>query len=168
MLLWWKMCLVSRSSRTTEGSVKCYQSAIWIIEFCWICLCSVSLFSASSRIIMLHGFHPQADARHKISPRYYLLFLLSLLSAAYIQFTYRLVSVLNVPSLSGLSRDFFFSANMLGASCRSQTFIVTLQFGAETIYFCYAWKMNAISDMPMATGYCTVCDTHLKLVWTFY
>lgn len=41
------------------------------------------------------------------------------------------------------------SVSMLRANCRSQTFIVTLRFWAETLHFCFTWKMNVLSDFRM-------------------
>ncbi len=101
----------------------------------------------SSHIIMLEGLYPRAD--RMISPQYYLLFLLSLLSVAYTQFTYWLVSVvLNTSGLSGLWRERLFCEHV-----KSQLQVTNIYrhfaIGAETFHFFYTWKMNVLSDIAI-------------------
>lgn len=61
------------------------------------------------------------------------------------------------------------SVSMLRANCRSQTFIVTLQFGAETFHFCYTWKMNVLSDIAIGCRILYVTNslslTHIHIIW---
>jgi len=105
------------------------------------------------RLLCYRVLYPQAD--RKISPQDYLMFLLSLLSVAYTQFTYCLVSVaLNTTTLSGLWREDS-SVRMLRANCRSQTFIVTFRFWAETFHFRYTLeKSMSFQTLLKASGYC--------------
>lgn len=112
MLVWWGcLCLVEYG--TVEWQRGQINVTMMPTELLRSARFSFAAFPSSKRswcpltLLCFRGLYQRADRR--ISPQYYLMFLLSLLSVAYTQFTYWLVSVvLNTTTLSGLWREGLF------------------------------------------------------------
>ncbi len=116
----------------------------------------------SSHIIMLEGLYPRPD--RKISPQYYLLFLLSLLSVAYTQFTYWLFSVVlkhhrPLVPLEGTTPLWACKEPTAGHKHLSSL----CNLGLKPSISSNAWKMNVLSDIAIGCRILYVTNFSLSL-----
>lgn len=158
MLVWWGcLCLVEYG--TVEWQRGQINVTMMSAELLRSARFSFAAFPSSERswcpltLLCYRGLYPRAD--RKISPQYYLMFLLSLLSEAYTQFTYWLVSVvLNTTTLSGLWREGLFCEHV-----KSQLQVTNIYHHfailGETFYFCM-WQNLSLS-LPHTHTYHLVC-----------